>query len=104
MKNIVKELFKGYMDPLSRTLKEDKGELKKSGQYMSDGFDKQLNAINNILREIKQLKEENNFLKQEVEMLENRLNNTEQKESVKNLVVTGIKKTRNNSSKNHYET
>lgn len=65
-------------------------ELKKSVQYVSDAFDDQKKAIEDMLGEIKQLREENCSLKQRVETLENKLNSSEQKERERNLVVTGI--------------
>lgn len=92
IKNMVKDLFNEYLSPFKKIIQSDIGDLKKSVQYMSDSFDDQKVEIKNLLSEIKQLKDENTKLSQRVQILEDKINQQEQKEKENNIVVTGIPK------------
>lgn len=57
---------------------------------MSDSFDEQKTTFENVLQEMKLLKQENIMVKQRLQLLETKLDEYEQKEKANNIVVVGI--------------
>lgn len=71
-------------------------ELKKSVQYISDSFDTQKLAIEELVAETKLLRAENDSIKRRVKELESKLNEAEQREREKNFIISGIPKQETN--------
>lgn len=92
LKIIVRDLLAEQLSPFKKIVQEDVAEIKKSTQYMSDCFDEQKKRVDEFLKEIKRLREENKLLKDRVQDLEDKINISEQKGKEKNLVLVGIPK------------
>lgn len=59
---------------------------------MSDGFDEQKRLIEALTTEVKDLKGQNQKLQMKVQEMEDRINQTEQQDKEKNLIISGIPK------------
>lgn len=92
IKNVLKDLLNEHLTPFKKTVQSDLVEIKKSLQFVSDGFDEQKETINKLLDEIKSLRNQNQKLEKRVQELEDRVNFSEQQEKEKNLIISGIPK------------
>lgn len=92
IKSIFKELLNSAFNPFKKKMEEDMENLTRSVQYMSDAFEQQKKATEDLVKEVKALRKENASLKLRLDSLENKLNFQEQKEKQKNLVMVGIAK------------
>lgn len=92
IRNILKELLDSALNPFKKKIEEDMGDLTKSVQYMSEVFEQQKKASEDLVREFKALRNENTILKQRIDSLENKLNIQEQREKQKNVLIVGIQK------------
>lgn len=79
-------------------MERDFAELKRSVQYISDSFDEQKVIIEKLVLETKQLNEENKHIKGKVRELETKINDIEQREREKNLIINGIPKQENSNA------
>lgn len=69
-------------------------DYEKSVQFMSDSFEEQKNKFESILEVVKQLRKENEELKERLDVVETKLDSIEVKEKEKNLLVVGVPKQR----------
>lgn len=92
LKNIVKSLLKEYLSPLKKDLQDEMKEIRKSIQFMSDSFDEHKAQMDQIFIDMKAIKDENKYLKQQIVNLESKINAQEQMEKRKNIVMVGIPK------------
>lgn len=92
MKTLLEKTFAHHFVPFKNTVERELSELKKSMQFLSDSFEDQKTQFKKTLEEVKQLKDENNRLNEKVVIMEEKLNQIEQREKEKNMVVSGIPK------------
>lgn len=78
---------------LLNSLKITNGEFTKTIQFLSDMYDNQKNLLEDISNKMKQYIKENEELKIEVKELKSRINDLEEKDKEKNLLISGIELT-----------
>lgn len=92
MKAVFSELFKEYFNSFKKSVEKEFAELRKSVQYISDVFDEQKVAIDKLVSDVKKVTEEKESMKVRVMELESRLNDIEQREKEKNIIINGVPK------------
>lgn len=92
IKTIIKEVLAEFLEPFKKAIENQISDMKTSVQYMSDSFDENKLATEEIINEVKRLRQENIKLQKKVQILETKINNQEQKEKQKNIIVVGVPK------------
>lgn len=92
MRNIIKEVFAESFASFKKIIESEMKELRTSVQYMSDAFDDNKLATEEVVNEIRRLRQENVCLQKKVQLLENKINYQEQKEKQNNLIIVGVPK------------
>lgn len=92
-RNVIKSMLQEFLGPF-------KAEIEKSVQHMSDTYDKQKSAFDELVGEIKGLRKENLLLKQRLGVVESKLDEIEQKDKANNIIVVGVPKQKERNVKN----
>lgn len=95
LREIIKDSFKHYLKPVEEKMDKKLNEIGVSIQFMSDAFDDQKKVFESILAENKELRKENEDLKQRIVSIENKLESMEVAEKAKNMIIMGVPKQSN---------
>lgn len=99
LRNIIKESFQQFLNPVEKKIDKKLQELEKSVQFMSTSFEEQKLKFEEVLEELKIVKKENQDLKQRLQKMESKVDDMELKEKQNNIVVVGVPKQRNADTK-----
>lgn len=92
LKEIIKESFIRFLNPVEQKIEKKINELGHSIQFMSESFEEQKRVFEIVLEDNKALQKENENLKMRMQTLEGRMEALEAAEKSKNLIVAGVPK------------
>ena len=92
LKSVIKDTFQQLFKPVENKIDKKFDNLERSVKFMSDSFEEQKEKFNDILKEVKALRKENEYLKQRLQLMEAKFDDMEVQKRANNIIVTGVPK------------
>lgn len=92
LKNIIKQSFQQFLTPVETKMDKKFDNLEQSVQFVSDSFEELKRKFEAVLGETKELRKENNMLRDRIKVLELISDEQEVKERSNNIIIGGVPK------------